>query len=134
MQRIFSMFPIGLPGIGLVCLRLTAALSLCLATQSIRARFPAIAWVLEVLCFLMIAGFATPVLALLCAAIGIYTLIFTGGAAWNCAGISVPVAMALALLGPGGYSLDACLFGRRSVVINKPGEPPERKHRTDQPH
>lgn len=128
MQRIFSMFPVGLPGAGLVCLRLTAALSLCLATQLMRSTIPAIAWLLEVLCFLMIIGFATPVLATLCALIGIYTLVSTGGAAWNCAGISIPVAMALALLGPGGYSVDARLFGRRSVVINDPGEPPDRKH------
>jgi len=128
MQRIFSMFPVGLPGAGLACLRLTAALSLCLATQSARARFPAVAWVLEVLCFLMIIGFATRMLATLCVAAGMYALISTGGAAWHCAGISVLVAVALALLGPGGYSVDARLFGRRSVVINHPGEPPERKH------
>ena len=51
-----------------------------------------------------------------------------GGTAWNCAGISIPVALVLALLGPGGYSVDARLFGRRSVVINDPSEPPERKH------
>ncbi|RAO78183.1 hypothetical protein [Dyella jiangningensis] len=128
MQRIFSMFPVGLPGVGLVCLRLTAALSLCLATQGMRAEFPAMAWLQEILCLLMIIGFATPVLATLCALMGIYALISTGGAAWNCAGISIPVALALALLGPGGYSVDARLFGRRSVVINDPNEPPERKH------
>ena len=128
MQRIFSMFPVGLPGAGLVCLRLTAALSLCLTTQWVRAGSPAIAWLLEILCLLMIVGFATPVLATLCALVGIYALISSGGTAWNCAGISIPVALALALLGPGGYSVDARLFGRRSVVINDPSEPPERKH------
>ena len=127
MQRIFSMFPVGLPGIGLVCLRLTAALSLCLATQWMQAGFPAIAWLMEILCFLMIVGFATPLLATLCALIGVYTLISSGMAAWSCAAISIPVAVALALLGPGGYSVDARLFGRRSVVINDPDEPPERK-------
>ncbi|WP_114240425.1 hypothetical protein [Dyella sp. C9] len=128
MQRLFSMFPVGLPGIGLLCLRLTAALALCLATQSMQARFPALAWMLEILCFLLLIGFATPLLASFCALIGVYALIRSGGAAWACAGISVPVAVALALLGPGGYSVDARMFGRRSVVINDPDDPPEMKH------
>ncbi|WP_445143410.1 hypothetical protein [Dyella sp. Tek66A03] len=130
MQRLFSMFPVGLPGVGLLCLRLTAALSLCLATQSTRIRFPALAWLLEILCFLLIIGLATPVLASCCVVAGAYALISTDGAAWRCAGIAIPVAIALALLGPGGYSVDARMFGRRSVVLNDPNAPPERRDRT----
>ncbi|MBD8880794.1 hypothetical protein IHE49_09870 [Rhodanobacter sp. 7MK24] len=129
MQRLFPMFPIGLPGIGLLCLRLTAALSLCLATQSTRARFPAVAWLLEILCFSLIIGMATPLLALCCVMVGVFTLITTAGAAWQCTGISILVALALAFLGPGGYSADARMFGRRSVVLNNPDAPPERKDR-----
>lgn len=114
------MFPVGLPGIGLLCLRLTAAFALCLATQSARSRFPAMAWLLEALCFSLIIGLATPVIAACCALAGAYALIHSGGAAWSCAGISIPVALALALLGPGAYSADARLFGRKSVVLNDP--------------
>lgn len=129
MQRLFSMFPLGLPGIGLVCLRLAAAFSLCLATQSTRARFPAVAWSLEVLCFLLIIGLATPVLAAGCVMVGAYALITGGGTAWPCAGVVIPAAIALALLGPGGYSVDARLFGRKSVVLNDPDASGRRKDR-----
>jgi len=31
--------------------------------------------------------------------------------------LSIPVAIALVILGPGGYSLDARIFGRRVIVI-----------------
>lgn len=130
MQRLFSMFPVGLPGIGLVWLRLAAAFSLCLATQSTRARLPVVAWLLEALCFLLIIGLATPVLAACCAIAGAYALIRSGGAAWPCAGIVIAAAIALALLGPGAYSVDARLFGRRSVVLNDPDASGRRKDRS----
>jgi len=123
------MFPVGLPGVGLLCLRLTTALSLCLATQSTLIRFPAAAWLLEIVCFLLIIGVATPALASCCVMTGVYVLISTGGAAWQCAGILIPVAIALALLGPGGYSVDARMFGRRSIVISKPDARIERRDR-----
>ena len=118
MQRLFSMFPVGLPGVGLLCLRLAVALSLCLAMQSAYAGFPAFAWLLGTLCFSLIIGLATPVLAACCALAGTYVLIRCGDSGWPCAGVSIAAAIALALLGPGAYSVDARLFGRKSVVLN----------------
>lgn len=115
------MFPIGLPGIGLACLRLAAALSLGLVTPSMRLWLSMVAWSLEGLCFLLIIGLATPALAICCAIAGVYALIRSGGAAWPCAGIVILAAIALALLGPGAYFFDARLFGRKSVVLNNPG-------------
>jgi hypothetical protein len=35
--------------------------------------------------------------------------------------LSVPMAIALALLGPGAYSLDARIFGRRVIVLPRDG-------------
>ncbi len=133
MQRLFSMFPVGLPGIGLLCLRLTAAFSLCLSTQPARMRHPALAWLLEIVCFLLFIGFATPLLAAFCVMAGVYVLISAGGTAWPCAEVSVAVAFALALLGPGGYSLDARMFGRRSVVFNHPDDDTRRRRHGDMP-
>lgn len=130
MQRLFSMFPAGLPGIGLACLRLAAASALCLAMPSTAARFPLAAWSLEALGFLLIVGLATPVLAGCCAIAGAYALMRNGGAAWPCAGVVIPAAVALALLGPGAYSVDARLFGRKSVVLNDPDASGRRKDRS----
>ncbi|QNK01433.1 hypothetical protein [Dyella telluris] len=127
MQRLFSMFPVGLPGVGLLCLRLAAALSLWLAMQSTPLGFPAMEWVLEVAGFLLVIGLATPVVASISVLLGIYGVIESGGLAWECMGSTVLVALALALLGPGGYSVDGRLFGRKSVVLNGSGEPPVRK-------
>jgi hypothetical protein len=36
--------------------------------------------------------------------------------------IAVPTAVALALLGPGYYSVDALLFARRTVVLPNEGD------------
>lgn len=124
------MFPVGLPGIGLVCLRLAAALSLCLVMQPMLARFSAAAWLVEALCFLLIVGLATPALAVCCAIAGAYALIQSSDAAWPCAGMSIAAAIALALLGPGAYSIDARLFGRKSLVLNDPGASGGRKGRS----
>lgn len=128
MQRLFSMFPVGLPGIGLLCLRLAAALSLWLVMQSTPLWFPAMAWALEVAGFLLVIGLATPVVASLSALSGIYGVIDSGGLAWECMVSTVLITVALVLLGPGGYSVDGRLFGRKSVVLNGSGEPPVRKH------
>ena len=130
MQRLFSMFPVGLPGVGLACLRLAVAFSLCLAVQSTRAPFPVVAWSLEAFCFLLMVGLATPVLAVCCAIVGAYALIRSGGATWQYAGVAIPAAIALALLGPGAYSVDARLFGRKSVVLNAPDAACRRKDRS----
>lgn len=129
MQRLFSMFPAGLPGIGLACLRLAAALSLSLAMPWAPGRFPLAAWLLEALGFLLIIGLATPVLAACCAIASAYALIRSGGAAWPCVSIGIPAAIALALLGPGAYSVDARWFGRKSVVLNDPDSSGRRKDR-----
>ena len=128
MQRLFSMFPVGLPGIGLLCLRLAVALSLCLSLQATQSRFPIVEWTLATFGILLVIGFATPIFALFCALIDIYGLIDAGGVAWASQGGPVLVACALALLGPGAYSVDALLFGRRSVVLNSPGDTPERRN------
>lgn len=127
MQRLFSMFPVGWPGIGLLCLRLAVALSLGLVMPSTQIRFPAVEWAMEILGFLLVIGFATPILAVLAALVGICGLSDMGNASWEYVVSWVLVACALALLGPGAYSVDARLFGRRSVILNSPGDKPERR-------
>jgi putative oxidoreductase len=115
-QRLFSMFPTGWPGIGLLLLRSSVAMALLLEGYCHRQPgwIPAAAILLSITLF---AGYVTPIAA----GIGLlfHGLIWLTSGAGNPALVSI-VALditALALLGPGAYSVDATLFGRRVVVL-----------------
>lgn len=130
--RLFSLtYPRGRPGVGLLLLR--AAVGLAAAAQGVAylsGRDDLSLWasapgLLAVGCgSLLLVGFLTP---LSCVVVGL------GGAA---AAFSLPpaeaqsalpgalfclfvvsAASAALLLGPGAYSLDALLFGRREIII-----------------
>lgn len=82
-------------------------------------------WILWLLIFAMTSlfvGFLTPILALLCCALELIGY-FNSGAGDAHAFVYAIQALAVALLGPGAYSLDARLFGRRVLVV-PPGKPP----------
>lgn len=107
------MFPEGGPGVGLLLLRLSVALSLLLhPSGGALARgvltLPAIGLCLGVL---------TPLLAVVCGLYACYGLLVMGGATLPEAVGALLAASALALLGPGAYSLDARLFGRRVITV-----------------
>jgi putative oxidoreductase len=116
------MFPPGSPGVALVLLRASVAFAVLQEYYGHRPGFPG--WVqgpaLLVACTLTI-GYLTPVASL--AAIVLHSLIFFAPVGGNTyvAIVLVLDTMALGLLGPGAYSLDAHLFGRRIVVL--PPEP-----------
>jgi uncharacterized membrane protein YphA (DoxX/SURF4 family) len=67
---------------------------------------------------LLCLGFLTPVVSI--AACGFeLTYLFTNGSAdWRFIVLASLNAFAIALLGPGAYSIDARLFGRRVIVIS----------------
>jgi hypothetical protein len=119
MQRLFSMFPTGLPGVALLLLRVALSANVAYGVLEVRSALP-ITWLLALLATVAIAlalGLLTPFTAVLGAFIEIglwYVSASTIAALHVCA---VLVAIALAMLGPGAYSLDAKLFGRRQVVF-----------------
>jgi hypothetical protein len=126
MRRLFATFPTGAPGCGLVLLRVVAALSLqadasghLVLTQ--HASIPGVALIL--LSIALLVGLLTPVVALVAAAIEA-TMLGTSASAGIALMLQGPmICVALALLGPGGYSLDARLFGSRVVVLHASDQP-----------
>jgi hypothetical protein len=123
MQRLFSMFPTGAAGIALFILRLSAAAALLFYGT----RHPAPLWTVFVpalpasaLCL----GFITPYASGMGCLMELATLIrFEDQPAFPII-ISILNSAALGMLGPGAYSLDARIFGRRIVnfsVHHKPG-------------
>lgn len=118
MQRLFSMFPAGSPGIALLLLR--ASVAIALAAQSYSHRQDLSAWIQAtaiVIAVAITAGFFTPIVAAM--SLAFHALVWFGfglGGAPDVIVLSVD-AVALALLGPGAYSVDSYRFGRRVVVL-----------------
>jgi putative oxidoreductase len=113
------MFPPGLPGIALVLLRVSVALTVLLQGYAQREALPA--WVTAVsllLSILLLAGFLTPILAVLTMVVQSVAVFHAPLPMRAFVAVLVLNALALALLGPGAYSLDALRFGRRVVRLS----------------
>jgi hypothetical protein len=108
------MFPTGLPGVALLILRASVAFALILESYSHWGAVPV--WVsamaLPVLAAIT-AGFLTPIAAVL--GLLVHMLIWYNSDVCSIAGATVAIldVLALALLGPGAYSIDSYRFGRR---------------------
>jgi hypothetical protein len=127
-RRLFTTFAHGLPGVGLLVMRFGAGGALighgCAAlTAGPSLGGGALQALFALLGLLLIAGLWTPVAGVLAAA----------AAAWNAwvspadagfHGLVATLAIALALVGPGAWSIDARLFGMRRIRI--PGRGHER--------
>lgn len=131
MQRLFSTFPNGLPGIGLLLLRAGAAAVLFVHGAACLTDAGGPTWgtwavgaMGALVGALLLIGLVTPLAGTLAAleSAGILLswlpspapiLLGTGVAG----GLTVVVAAAIALLGPGAISVDAALFGRREITI-----------------
>jgi len=118
-QRLFSTFPNAWPGFGLLILRLAAGASL-IGVAYVGSgpgdilSFP-LRCVLLALAALLVIGFGTPFVAAAEAAIQVGIMVLEREYS-SSALIAAALGVALAMLGPGAWSLDARMFGRKRLV------------------
>jgi putative oxidoreductase len=117
-QRLFSNFANGSPGWGLLAQRvlIAAVLIYCVATRIAGASAPAALPDLigAGLSIFILVGLWTPVVGTLTSLIEIWVLLSRPGDA------RIPIILAtlsatLAMIGPGAWSIDARLFGRKHI-------------------
>lgn len=138
LQRAFSTFPDGWPGAGLLLLRTAAGAALLLQGSAYFSDGPGlgfqaltVALVTLVIGALFLVGYLTPLAGVLA---GVF---YIGNASswfpspnhdWfearPAAALAIVIAVALVFLGPGAFSLDARLFGRREIIIPDGSGPP----------
>jgi len=125
MQRLFSMFPRGLPGLALLLLRISVACGVVLNVYGRHGELSA--WLLAsslLLAATLFIGLLTPLVALLALAANL-AIPITCSVGFQSAGyiaVASINALALCLLGPGSYSFDAYFFGRRVINLTPPDE------------
>jgi uncharacterized membrane protein YphA (DoxX/SURF4 family) len=127
----FSTFPGGRPGVGLLLLRVALGGLLILQGALYFAGWHNLPWMGRMAGFVVLAtgvllllGYMTPVAGFIAAASSMATAI-----SWFSAPalelfdknlttvLAIVIALAIVCLGPGAFSLDARLFGRREIII-----------------
>ena len=123
MQRLFSTFASGWPGTGLLLLRLlTGATLLHFGIDDLR-RTPQFAPIVPTMIgagagILLLGGLWTPLAGTIVAVVEGWIVFSRSGDPW------IPIMLAtlgagLAMVGPGAWSIDARLFGRKHIGIPK---------------
>jgi uncharacterized membrane protein YphA (DoxX/SURF4 family) len=120
MQRLFSMFPSGLPGFALLLLRGSVALAVLLEGYAHRQELAGVVLgALALLSATLCMGFLTPFAAALALVFRVVAWASLGHHGIELHAVAILDVLALALLGPGAYSVDAYRFGRRIVLPPK---------------
>jgi putative oxidoreductase len=120
-RRLFSTFALGAPGLGLLLLRVVAGIALVFhAAMALRGDPPVGSTMLYVITgavgILLLVGLWTPIAGTLLAILASWSAFLhpADPLSWVLLGV---LGAALALLGPGGWSVDAYLFGWKRVEL-----------------
>jgi putative oxidoreductase len=122
-QRLFSMFPDGWPGRGLLLLRLVAGIFLIsdgISELLGMPRWPGIVRpFLEIAAGMFsVAGLWTPMTGALVVIVELWSIVSKTGEVRSCV-VLAAFGAALVMLGPGVRSLDAHLFGRKRIDVGE---------------
>jgi putative oxidoreductase len=124
-QRLFSSFADGWPGAGLLLLRSLAGVTLThFGISGIREGPPPLTVALQIIgiaaAVLLVVGMFTPVAGVLAAAAKVWIAISQfsshSGDPWVALAQAV-LAVGLAMIGPGAWSIDARRFGRKRIDL-----------------
>lgn len=121
MRRLYSTFAHGLPGLGLLLMRVVVGIALVVRRTIELQNGPAIGLaIVHVLAIaagiLLLAGLWTPVAGALLVIIEIWSAFLHPHDPWSYILLGT-LGAALALLGPGAWSVDARLFGWKRLEI-----------------
>jgi putative oxidoreductase len=122
LRRLFSTFAQGWPGAGLLILRLVACSAVVASGLErlgvAQPREPAILQVSAMIAGgLLLVGLWTPVSGCLVAAFALWALIVKCGDPWSNI-LLATMGVALSVIGPGVWSLDARLFGWKRILTS----------------
>jgi hypothetical protein len=118
MQRLFSMFPGGTAGLALIALRVCVLSSLWM-TVAPSGAFSFTWWhvALSLVCLSLAVGAFTPFVCTVSFILELWVIWYRTPAADQIF-ISALLTVVLGCLGPGAFSIDARLFGRRRIIVD----------------
>jgi putative oxidoreductase len=128
LQRLFSTFPNSWPGLGLLLLRVLTCIALIrYGITSVIEEPPSMIVILQIIGvvagILLLAGLWTPVAGALVAIVKVwiaFSRIFSASGDPWIGFIQAVLGAVLAMVGPGAWSIDARLFGRKRIDMPEP--------------
>lgn len=116
-QRLFSTFANGWPGAGLLLQRILTAVLLIRVGVLVSPGTPTAHWMIPQLVgslasMFLIAGLWTPIVGALVAGLQLWAVVTRTGDLWASVTLFT-LGCTIAMIGPGAWSLDARIFGRK---------------------